>query len=90
MLYRISTEDVNRPEVERIVSKHFDGFTILPAAGYWKGGKERSLIIEISVPDSNNHITSRSRVYLVATEIKSANHQQSVMIQRIEDNQYFI
>lgn len=47
MLYRLFTEDKNRAEVEKIASKHFQGFTMISALGYWQRNPESSLIIEI-------------------------------------------
>jgi hypothetical protein len=75
MMYRLLTEDINRRKVLAAVSKHFDGFTITPAIGYWKGHKENSIAIDIE--------TQRAReVKKLALEIKAINKQDAVLIQR--------
>lgn len=50
MLYRIVTEDKNRERIIRAVSAKFDGFTLLPTTGFWRGTREKSIVIEIDVP----------------------------------------
>ena len=47
MLYRIYTEDKNRETIVSIVSRWFDGFTLIETTGYYKGVKEKGLIIEV-------------------------------------------
>ena len=53
MLYRLFTENKNLKVVENIVSRYFEGFTILKADGYWKLIKEGSLVIEVTDPKTN-------------------------------------
>ncbi len=77
MLYRILTEDKNRPAIVDIVRKHFDGFTLIPAIGYWQGQEERSLIIEIDTP-------TKCAMHIVADEIAYVNKQQAVIMQEID------
>jgi len=79
MLYRITTEDKNRNVIVHIVKEYFDGFTLIPAIGYWQGIKENSLIIEIDV----KHPLSKYRMRTLAKRIKELNEQQAVMVQRI-------
>lgn len=80
MLFRIYTEDKNRPEVERIVTEQFDGFTLIGAAGYWQGEREQSLIVEIVAP-----INDAPKVFTVASAIKRANKQQAVLVVAVQD-----
>jgi hypothetical protein len=77
MLYRILTENVNKEQIVKIVSLHFDGFTIYEAEGYWKGKPEKALVIEI---DSGNDLWL---IMKIAKEIKAFNCQESVMVQGI-------
>lgn len=80
MLYRILTEDKNRDGIVDIIKEHFDGFTLIPAIGYWQGVKENSLIIEISVtPRPDNY-----RIYVIVDQIKILNSQQAVLVQKID------
>ena len=78
MFYRIITEDKNRVRIESWVGVFFDGFTVYPAQGYWKGKRENSLIIEIDVsPDDPK------RVSMLAYALKYINHQEAVLVQEI-------
>ena len=90
MLYRIITEDKGIPklrlQLEQIVGKYFDGFTVFEATGYWKGARENSLVFEISVPDK----TALYAVVNAADEIKTVNKQEAVLVQKISSNQIFV
>jgi hypothetical protein len=95
MLYRIFTEAADNLEqyqaVLDVVRAQFDGFTVIPAIGYYKGKREHSVIIEISV-SPYPILTSLSSVTInhVAREIKRVNKQESVMVQEIQDETYFV
>jgi hypothetical protein len=78
-LYRICTENMNRDEVEKLVSSYVEGFTILEATGYWQGQRESSLVIEIA-GDSYLHRVARD----IAKAIKTMNAQQAVLIQILD------
>ncbi len=86
MLYRIYTENINRAKIEKIVSEHYDGFTIVEGTGFWKSQKEASLIIEI-IGDDESDLDS---VKIIAEQIKKTNDQDSVLVQRIENNHWFV
>ena len=81
IIYRLFTEDINRKGIENIVTKKFTGYTIIPASGYWKGIKEKSLVVEI-VGNKNDKIA----VDKVAQSIKQTNKQQAVLIQSYNVN----
>lgn len=76
-LFRIWTEDKNREQVEQLVARYFDGFSIVAAVGYWKGTREASLCIEI-VTDYPNGVRALARA------IKSFNEQEAVLVQEID------
>jgi hypothetical protein len=74
MLYRIYTEDVNRNRVEAIASARLpEGFTLLTGRGCWHGSCENSLVIEATGIDKDT-------ANLVASDIKLANDQESVLV----------
>lgn len=75
-MYRIFTEDVNRPAIEQLTSELFDSFTLIPAQGHWSGNQENSLIIELDYQD-------RAKAELLARNIKAANKQEAVLLQEI-------
>lgn len=74
-LYRIYTEDKDRPLVATIIAGCFGNFTILSATGYWRGVSEPSLVIEIITADSEH-----ANVRAVAEAIKHANRQECVLV----------
>ena len=76
MLYQIFTEDVNRPEITRILDSHFTGYTLVPASGHWEGIAEPSVIAEIETTD-------KQAVDAVADAIRLANHQHAVLVEAI-------
>lgn len=80
MLYRIQTEDFGREYILDTIGIYFDGFTIIPATGYYKGLREKSLIVEI--------ITDREFAYrdimAIAGQIRFHNNQECVLVSRIE------
>jgi len=87
MIYRIYTEDKNRDTIRTIAGTYFDGYSLIPCEGVWKGKGEKALIIEIVVQAPS----ARKRVTQMATAIKSRNKQEAVMIVAInEDDQCFI
>ena len=74
MLYRIYTENVNHLEtVKRIKSYFPGGFTLITGIGYWEGGEEHSMIIDI-MTDNEKH------VYDLAWDIMKENKQKSVIV----------
>jgi hypothetical protein len=84
MLYRIYTERKNEETIEKIVGKYFEGFSILKSEGFWRLQKEDSLIIEIVAEDTDKLIND------LAKEIKVANNQEAILIQKINNNQWLI
>lgn len=40
--------DIAKALVNKIISFHFEGFTMLEGTGYYKGQKEKCLIVELS------------------------------------------
>lgn len=77
MTYRLFTEDINREVIASIVASRFDGFTVIPSFGYWKGKPENSVIVEIETEN-------REAVMSVANEIKTANKQEAVLVEEVE------
>jgi hypothetical protein len=77
--YRIHTEDKARPTIYKLAGKRFDGFTVTTGTGYYKGVEESTLILEIITSDS-------ASIYLLAEEIRKANGQESVLVNRIESS----
>jgi len=76
--FEIFTEEKNREEVEKLLAKKVDGFTLTFGLGYWistrgETCKENSLIITLL---TNEEKVVRS----IAEEIKKMNNQESVLV----------
>jgi hypothetical protein len=76
MIHRIYTENKNQGEIVRLASASFESFTVQPTAGYYRGKRERSVVLEV--------IGARQRaVHALAERIRRMNGQKSVLILRI-------
>ena len=86
MLYRIFTEDVkeNHQVLTEIIGEFYEGFTILKGQGFWRLQPEDSLVIEVVTVDEDAKITA------LANAIKEANSQECVLVQKIENHQWFV
>ena len=84
-LYQIYTESKNFEDIQKIVGKEFDGFSIIPARGWWKGVEENALVIEIigglpTAASVDNLRYEKEKVRRVAGLIKEHNEQESVLL----------
>ena len=82
-LYRICTEDINRPGIECIMQNAGLDCTIIPARGLFRGVPEDSLVIECITGDDN-------AVIIAARAIRILNSQTCVLVERIEARHKFI
>lgn len=73
--YHVHTEWF--PNVEEIASRHFDGFTLNTARGFWKGQDEPTAVIEIATDNA-------AAVRAFAEDLKATNRQESVLIERYD------
>ena len=84
MIYRILTEDKgNQNVIANTILRRFEGFTIIKAIGYYKGLKEKTLLVEIDTLDDNNALG----IIRIAEEIKKYNSQSSVLVQCIKNKE---
>ena len=65
------TGKLERKKIEKIVSGYFEGFTAYRAMGYWRGQKERTLIVEIETKETD-------KVKNLITELKKELKQQAI------------
>jgi len=82
MLVRLFTEDKNYDAVVKIVGRYFNNFSVLPYKGYWLGKPEPALCIEIDMLNAPPNWLAR--VKCIASEIKTINKQQTVLLQKIQ------
>ena len=72
--YRIYTELKNLENIAHILNSSFEGYTMYPARGVWKGIPEKALVIEI-IEES-----AQEKVLCAARSIKEFNGQDAVFI----------
>ena len=82
-MYRILVEDVNTQKTETLTSDYFESFTVIETKGYWQGKRENSLIIEIETEN-------KEKVLNLANILKQYLDQESVLVQFVLTNSYFI
>lgn len=85
MTYRILTENKNKTQIAEIVSRRFEGFTLLDGQGYWKGNSEGSLVVEIDCDKKKE-----KDIRFIAQRIKLANKQEAVLVQKIKSESVII
>ena len=83
MLFRIFTELKNEKTLLDLVSKSFEGFTAYKTTGFWRGVQERSICFEFI---TDNAVL----VYKLADSIKTANNQESVLVEELRSTANFI
>jgi uncharacterized membrane-anchored protein YitT (DUF2179 family) len=83
MLYRILTELKNKENVAAIMSRYFDGFSLIEATGYWKLHREQSLIVEVETDELD-------KVSSAASKIKKHNCQEAVLIQQLANHAWYV
>lgn len=75
--FRIYTEDKNQSRIKELINIGFDGFTVIRAAGYYKGVPEKAIIIEI-------YTENETLIRELAKVIKKRNKQESVLVARFD------
>lgn len=78
---RLYTEDTNREALLALIDSHYDGYTVIPTIGAWRGQREQSLIIELFE-------TTRLEAITLARSICLLNDQETVAVVTGDDVQY--
>ena len=86
MIIRLYTEDKARPTIMTIVGQYFDGFTLIPCTGIWKGIPENGLVVEIVSEEPWAEGVAEE----IAREIKQANQQEAVLVSVQKNVHYLI
>lgn len=82
MLYNLfigannTTKVVEIEKIKEITGAAFDGFTIIPAAGFWMGSEEKSVIVQIETMDAR-------RIEQLALILKAQLHQDAIAVQKL-------
>jgi hypothetical protein len=72
-IHRIYTEDKRRAAIVRVISKQFESFTVQSTTGYYRGKRERSIVLEFVG-------AKESEVKWLAARIREINRQASVLV----------
>jgi hypothetical protein len=75
-LYRIYTENKQRQMIEQEVRHYFNAFTMYEAKGFWKGTREKTLVIEITSSKNNSEL---KLIDCLCKAIKTLNNQECVL-----------
>lgn len=78
------SKKLEKEKIERILNKHFEGYSASQIVGYWKGTREKTLKVEV--------ITDKPKSYLksVAEELKTGLNQESVLLEITKSDCNFI
>jgi hypothetical protein len=72
-IHRVYTEDKRRATIVRVISKQFESFPLQPTTGYYRGKREKSIVLEfVGAKDSE--------VKWLAAHIREINRQASVLV----------
>ena len=72
-IHRVYTEDKRRATIVRVISKQFESFTLQPTTGYYRGKRERSIVLEfVGAKDFE--------VKWLAARLREINRQASVLV----------
>lgn len=83
MLFRLYTE--RKPNLADLASKRFEGFTILPAVGTWKGVSEDSAVIEVIGTHDDE-----ANILRLAEDIKRENSQEAVYLVKLATSEVLL
>lgn len=76
-----TTKELETSKASGIISKFFEGFTILSATGFWKSTHEKSMVVEILTDDSQE-----GKVYEMAGILKQELKQESIGLDAVPSN----
>jgi len=89
MLYRLyigsnnQTHQVEEEKLKAVVSKYFQGFTVIHSEGYWMGTKEESRIVEIQTDN-------KEQVLKAVQELKAVLAQEAIGFVEIPQEMAFL
>ena len=90
MIARICTEDTNQEATRHLITKNFEAFTVYRGMGAWRGQSDASVTIEVAISATDCDSLFRLRVLAVASEIKTMNSQESVLVEFIDSTNIFV
>ena len=77
------TKKVEKSKIQKIVSKHFDGFSLIESTGFYKGLREKSVIVEVLTDKKLSDLLS------IKEELRLSLAQESVLMTSESTNSYF-
>ena len=84
-MYRVLTERVNPATITGLAAKYLGDCTILEGQGLFNNEQEKSTIIEYSTGTAQD-----SLIRSLANEIRSANSQEAVLVQKFDIDQFLV
>jgi len=78
------TKELEREKVEKVLNDHYEGYSAFEIVGYWKGERERTLMIEV-LSEEPGPVHAK-----VAKQLKRECDQEAVLLEITEVNATFI
>ena len=79
-----STKKLERDKIESVLNDHYEGYSAFEIVGYWKGEREKTLMIEV-LSEEPGAVHAK-----VAKELKKECEQEAVLLEITEVNATFI
>jgi hypothetical protein len=86
MIIRISTERKNIRWLCELIGEFYPCFTIYKTIGFWRGKREKSVVLEIDTVDFNHtqNLLLDLNIKIICRKICGYNRQDCVLVQKIE------
>ena len=84
-MYRVLTERINQDMIISLCNKYLGDCTILNGQGLFNNENEKSTIIEYSTGTTQDEL-----IRSLAHEIRTANSQEAVLIQKFNIDQFLV
>lgn len=73
-----ATHKVELAKIKKLTGSMFEGFTIIPATGYWQGKPEKSVIVQIEA-------MSKAQIMELAELLKIELKQDAIAMQQLPE-----
>lgn len=78
---RMYVGEAPKSEVEEIVMEFFEGFTVIPATGVYKGEREASNVVEIA---HNDELETKEALKTLKDRLATEFNQESILMVRTQ------
>lgn len=79
-----STKKLEVKKIEKTMNAHFEGYSAIQIIGYWKGKKEKTLMVQVVTESPDSELAR------VAKELCDVLKQDAVMLEVVDSNVAFV